>query len=250
MPTILIATRNAHKVQEIQAILGKQFRCFTLNDFDDFSDLPKVVEDADTFAGNATKKAVELAKWLESAQFDYDYVNSVFPFGTNIRRVQPPLQTQEVFVLADDSGLEVDALNGAPGVHSARFAAMDAKENAPDKDNNAKLLRLLKNVPADKCTGRFRCVIALTLALPKYVESASPVCCADKLEMQTQLFDGACEGRIIFEPRGGNGFGYDPLFVPNGYNQTFAELGDDVKNKLSHRAKALEKLKTFLAKKI
>jgi XTP/dITP diphosphohydrolase len=222
MHTILIATRNAHKVQEIQAILGKQFRCLTLNDF---PGAPKVIEDADTFAGNATKKAVELAKWL------------------------PGKQLATEFVLADDSGLEVDALNGAPGVHSARFAAMDAKENAPDKDNNAKLLRLLKNIPLDKCTARFRCVIALTPVLSEKTESASPVCYADELEMQTQLFDGACEGRIIFEPRGGNGFGYDPLFVPNGFDQTFAELGDDVKNQLSHRAKALEKLKAFFMSK-
>lgn len=218
MATILIATRNAHKVQEIQSILGKQFQFVTLNDF---PNAPKVIEDAHTFAGNATKKAVELAKWL------------------------PGKQPMPDFVLADDSGLEVDALNGAPGVHSARFAAMDAKENAPDKDNNAKLLRLLKNVPMNKCTARFRCVIALISVLSQKTESASPVCYADELELQTQLFDGACEGRIIFEPRGGNGFGYDPLFVPNGFDKTFAELGDDVKNQLSHRAKALEKLKAF-----
>jgi XTP/dITP diphosphohydrolase len=227
MPAILIATRNAHKVQEIQAILGKHFQCFTLNDF---PNAPKVVEDADTFAGNATKKATELARWISEA------------------RHSSPVTCH--FVLSDDSGLEVDALNGAPGVHSARFAAMDAKENAPDKDNNAKLLRLLKNVPPDKCTARFHCVIALTPVHSKFFESASPVCYADELEMQTQLFDGTCEGRIIFEPRGENGFGYDPLFVPNGFDKTFAELGDDVKNHLSHRAKALEKLKAFLAKKI
>ena len=160
MPTILIATRNAHKVQEIKTILGKSFEFFTLNDF---PDAPKVIEDADTFAGNATKKAVELARWL------------------------PGKQPAPDFVLADDSGLEVDALNGAPGVHSARFAAMDAKENAPDKDNNAKLLRLLKNVPMNKCTARFRCVIALISVLSQKTESASPVCYADELELQTQL---------------------------------------------------------------
>ena len=226
MPTILIATRNAHKVQEIQAILGKQFQFFTL---DDFPNAPKVIEDAGTFAGNATKKTTELARWISGA-----------PHSS-------PVTCH--FVLSDDSGLEVDALNGAPGVHSARFAAMDAKENAPDKDNNAKLLRLLKNVPPDKCTARFRCVIALTPVLSEKTESASPVCYADERELQTQLFNGACEGRIIFEPRGTNGFGYDPLFVPNGFDQTFAELGDDVKNQLSHRAKALEKLKTFFTSK-
>jgi XTP/dITP diphosphohydrolase len=220
MATVLIATRNAHKVQEIQAILGKQFQFLTLNDF---PNAPKVVEDADTFDGNATKKAVELARWLIKKQPTPD------------------------FVLADDSGLEVDALNGAPGVHSARFAAMNAKENSPDKDNNAKLLRLLKDIPEKKFTARFRCVIALTPVLSERIENASPVCYAD--EAETHLFDGACEGRIIFEPRGADGFGYDPLFVPDGFDQTFAELGEDVKNRLSHRAKALEKLKAFLSSK-
>jgi len=151
--------------------------------------------------------------------------------------------------LADDSGLEVDALNGAPGVLSARFAAMDAKDNSSDADNNAKLLRLLKDVPLEKRTARFRCVLALTPVSSKKVESASPVCYTEEPGMQTQLFDGACEGRIIFEPRGKNGFGYDPLFVPMGFDQTYAELGDGVKNKLSHRAKALEKLKTFFMSK-
>lgn len=219
MPAILIATRNAHKVSEIQAILGKPFEYLTLKDF---PQAPKVIEDADTFAGNATKKAVELAKWIAG--------HNAWPAAD--------------FVLADDSGLEVDALNGAPGVFSARFAAMDSGENSPDADNNAKLLRLLKEVPLEKRTARFRCVIALTPVPSKAIESASPVCYADEPELQTQLFDGACEGRIIFEPRGANGFGYDPLFVPNGFDETFADLGEDIKNKLSHRARALEKLKT------
>jgi XTP/dITP diphosphohydrolase len=219
MPAILIATRNAHKVSEIQAILRKPFEYLTLKDF---PQAPKVIEDADTFAGNATKKAVELAKWIAG--------HNAWPAAD--------------FVLADDSGLEVDALNGAPGVFSARFAAMDSGENSPDADNNAKLLRLLKEVPLEKRTARFRCVIALTPVPSKAIESASPVCYADEPELQTQLFDGACEGRIIFEPRGANGFGYDPLFVPNGFDETFADLGEDIKNKLSHRARALEKLKT------
>jgi XTP/dITP diphosphohydrolase len=228
MTTLLIATRNAHKVGEIQAILGGQFQFLTLNDF---PGAPKVVEDAETFAGNATKKAVELAKWLASENSKLKKNNSKLDF-----------------VLADDSGLEAGALNGAPGVHSARFAALDQNENSLDADNNAKLLRLLKNVPAEKRTARFRCVIALaTVPLPK-IENASPVCFADEFEGQTELFDGVCEGKIILEPNGKNGFGYDPLFVPNGFEKTFAELGDVIKNKISHRAQALEKLKAFFTR--
>jgi XTP/dITP diphosphohydrolase len=229
--SLLLATRNAHKAGEIRAILGDRFRFLTLNDF---PAAPGVVEDAATFAGNATKKAVELAKWLVEK-------HSTF----NIQHSTPK------FVLADDSGLEVDALNGAPGVHSARFAALDrsadgSSANSSDVDNNAKLLRLLKDVPLEKRTARFHCVIALTPVLPEKVEVASPVCYADEFEMRTGLFDGVCEGRIIFTPRGQNGFGYDPLFVPVGFEQTFAELGDDVKNRLSHRAQALQKLLEYL----
>ena len=213
MTTLLIATRNAHKVGEIQAILGAKFRCLTLKDF---PDALAVVEDADTFAGNATKKATELARWLAS--------------------IQHPASSIQ-FVLADDSGLEVDALDGAPGVHSARFAALDKNENSHDADNNAKLLRLLKDVPLEKRTGRFHCVIAL-------VESHPP-----SSILHPQIFDGTCEGRIQFAASGQGGFGYDPLFVPDGFKQSFAELGEDVKNRLSHRAKALAKLKEFFNNK-
>jgi XTP/dITP diphosphohydrolase len=217
---ILIATRNLHKVGEIRAILGEEFEMLTL---DGFPGAPKVVEDAETFAGNAAKKAGTLAGWL----------------GSN----SSPLvhHTSLHFVLADDSGLEVDALNGAPGVHSARFAALDKHENSADSDNNAKLMRLLKNVPAEKRGARFRCVVALA-QIPKYsAQNASPVCYAED-PATAQVFEGACEGRIISEPRGTKGFGYDPLFVPTGFEKTFAELGDDIKNQLSHRAKALAKL--------
>jgi XTP/dITP diphosphohydrolase len=228
--TIVIATRNAHKTGEIRAMLGNRFQFLTLNDF---PGAPKIVEDADTFAGNATKKAVELAGWL---------------------RLQFPIaQTPDArpdFVLADDSGLEVDALNGAPGVHSARFAALDSAKsgNTSDADNNAKLLRLLKAVPPAKRTARFHCVLALTPVLSEKIEVASPVCYADEFEMQTELFDGVCEGHLGFELRGQNGFGYDPLFVPAGFVQTFAELGENVKNKLSHRARALQKLQAYLSR--
>lgn len=220
MKKILIATRNAHKAREIRAILGGQFQFLTLNDF---PNAPKVVENAETFAGNAAKKAVELARWL-------------------VAENHSPIPD---YVLADDSGLEVDALNGAPGVLSARFAATNAKDNSSDADNNAKLLLLLKPIPAARRAARFRCVLALAPVPSKRIENASPVCYADEPETPPQLFDGVCEGKIIFEPRGQNGFGYDPLFVPMGFEQTYAELGDEVKNTLSHRARALEKLKRF-----
>ena len=153
-----------------------------------------------------------------------------------------------MFVLADDSGLEVDALAGQPGVHSARFASLDSgpSGNSLDADNNAKLLRLLKDVPVETRTARFRCVLALTPVLGNKVESASPVCYADEYAMQTQLFEGTCEGRILFVASGRGGFGYDPLFVPDGFDRSFAELGEDVKNCLSHRAKALAGLRQHL----
>jgi XTP/dITP diphosphohydrolase len=207
--TIIIATRNAHKVEEIRQILGSDIRFLTLRDF---PSAPEVEEDADTFEGNSRKKASELAKWLAG------------------RNDLP----RDTYVLADDSGLEVDALNGAPGVHSARFAADDKTNgNSPDADNNAKLLRLLKDVPAEKRTGRFRCVLA-------FVSLQQP--------NQAATFDGSCEGRIGFAHTGSHGFGYDPLFIPEGYQQSFGEFGEVEKNKLSHRAKALAKLRQHLSK--
>jgi XTP/dITP diphosphohydrolase len=226
MTTLVLATRNAHKAEEIQTILGGAFRCLTLNEF---PEAPEVVEDANTFSGNATQKAVSLAKWLSNHPA---FLASGRP----------------TFALADDSGLEVDALGGAPGVHSARFAALDTGKpgNSPTSDNNAKLLRLLNPVPAEKRTARFHCVLALTPVLEPSPKGTSPVCNADEFELQTQLFDGTCEGRIGFELRGAGGFGYDPLFFPSGYDQTFGELGEDTKNRLSHRAKALEKLRRSL----
>ena len=215
MTTLLIATRNAHKVQEIRVVLGDRFRYLSLQDF---LEAPPVTEDQPTFAKNATKKARELAKWLQHLpMFDVRLP------GTN------------AFVLADDSGLEVDALQGAPGVHSARFAALDEAganpaQNSPDSANNAKLLRLLKDVPLEKRTARFRCVLSLVRVKPTSSSVAG------------YLFEGVCEGHIQFAPRGQGGFGYDPLFMPAGYPQSFAELGPEVKNRLSHRAQALEKL--------
>jgi XTP/dITP diphosphohydrolase len=212
--TLLLATRNTHKVGEIQTILGDGFDFLTLRDF---PDAPPVVEDADSFAGNATKKAAALADWLA-------------------RTRDVKLEPRNLFVLADDSGLEVDALHGAPGVHSARFAARDAggPGNSSDADNNAKLLRLLKDVPLPGRTARFRCVLALVAS---NLERGTP---------SPKLFDGTCEGRILFAASGRGGFGYDPLFVPDGFELSFAELGEDVKNRLSHRAVALKKLRAFL----
>jgi XTP/dITP diphosphohydrolase len=235
MITLLIATRNAHKVGEIRAILGEGFRYLTL---DDLSHPPEVVEDAGTFVGNATKKAVALAQWLSEAQ----------SLKSNAAGLKPGARADRLCVLADDSGLEVDALNGAPGVHSARFAALDTGKpgNSSTVDNNAKLLRLLGDVAFDKRTARFRCVVALTPVLRPEDGSASPVCCADEFELQTELFDGTCEGRIGFGPRGEGGFGYDPLFIPEGYEATFAELGEEVKNQMSHRGKALALLRSKL----
>jgi len=228
MTTLVIATRNLHKLREIRGILGEGFDYRTLQDS---PGAPAVTEDAGTFAGNAAKKAIAISKWL-AASPDFKF------------HVPHPA----VCVLADDSGLEVDALGGAPGVHSARFAGLGGagQGNATDAANNAKLLRLLKDVPAGKRTARFRCSIAMA-PVPAPVP-ANPLsgCAAGGFRNQTEVFEGICEGRIGFEPRGKNGFGYDPLFFPLGHAQTFAELGDAVKNRLSHRAKALAGLKTWL----
>jgi XTP/dITP diphosphohydrolase len=219
--TYLLATRNRHKVAEIQAVLGAAFVCRSL---DDFPPAPAVIEDAPTFAANAVKKASTLAEWLGCLSES---------FGA------PDLPG---WVLADDSGLEVDALDGAPGVHSARFAALDSGRpgNSTDAENNAKLLRLLEGVPLARRTARFRCAIALVPVVRR-----SPVAPDGAGTTQPQsagaalVFEGTCEGRILGESRGARGFGYDPLFEPEGFASTFAELGEATKNRISHRARAL-----------
>ena len=230
MITLVLATRNAHKVEEIRAILGQAYACLSLKDF---PNAPEVIEDAGTFAGNATKKAIALGGWI------------VKPNNSR----QAERHTQDLYVLADDSGLEVDALHGAPGVHSARFAALDTGRpgNSSDAQNREKLLRLLQDVPAARRTARFRCVLALAPVPELQKKNSSPVCYADELELATELFEGTCDGRIGFAPRGHGGFGYDPLFMPQSYGQTFAELSERVKNELSHRAQALAKLKLKFA---
>src|SRR5260370_4658077 len=236
MITLCLATRNPHKAEEIRAIIGAEFRYLTLNEL---PTAPAVMEDAGTFAGNATKKAVELAKAVADLQR---------PKAKGQRPNSKVESSSHVFVLADDSGLEVDALKGTPGVNSARFAALESgkRGTAPDVENNAKLLRLLKDVPFEKRTARFRCVLALTPVISAEPANASPLCYAEDPELQTELFEGTCEGRIALAPRGASGVGYDPLFIPLRHEETFAELGEEVKNRLSHRAKALAKLKRWL----
>ena len=182
---LLVATRNKHKLEEILQIFA--LPGLELLAADEVPGLPEdVVEDAETFEGNALKKARELCR------------------------------ASGLWTLADDSGLEVVALNNAPGVYSARYAGEPCSYPA----NNAKLLRELDGV-ADR-RARFRCVIAL--------------CAPDGREWTVE---GSCPGRIIQELRGSNGFGYDPLFVPEGFDKTFAELDGATKNRISHRGLAL-----------
>lgn len=216
MTNLFIATGNAHKVAEIRSVLGAAFTVFSQRDANVRLE-PE--ETGATFAENARIKAVTWA-----AYFAADVCNLNLDY-----------------VLADDSGLEVDALGGAPGVHSARFAALDDGRpgNSPDAENNAKLLRELARFPAAEWTARFRCTLALVPVIP-----GSTV---RELAAQTRFFEGACEGRITGRAAGTAGFGYDPLFVPAGHSASFAELGEAVKNGLSHRARALVRLQGHFA---
>lgn len=191
---LLVATRNRDKLKEIRRI----FRVDSLElvSVDEVDGVPDdVEEDADTFEGNALKKARTLCKACG------------------------------LWTLSDDSGLEVDALDNAPGVHSARYAG----ENCDHAANNAKLLHELEGVK--NRAARFRCVIAL--------------CSPDGREATVS---GSCEGSILHSLQGTNGFGYDPLFLPAGYHQSFAELDSSVKNKISHRGKALQQAAQKLKK--
>ena len=207
MPSLLIASHNAHKAAEIAAILGENFDVQSLARH---HGAPEVEEDGDTYTANAVKKAAETAAWLSS---------------------QALTQALPDFVLADDSGLAVDALGGAPGVHSARYAGGDG--NSTDEANNAKLLRALAGVTGDNRGAQFQCVLALAA-----LGQASEV----------RTFDGICRGRIAQAESGQVGFGYDPLFIPDGHDLSFAELGPLVKNAISHRASALGKLAEYLGR--
>ena len=234
MVYLIIATRNAHKVQEIRSILGESYQYLTLLDW---PQAPLIVEDGETFAANAQKKALTLATWIARSR-------------PSVLSTRLPIHGLDDagFVFADDSGLEVDNLNGAPGIHSARFAALDndASVNAPDTANNAKLLRLLKSVPLEQRTARFRCVIALAPIEISHVQRGETGAISHALTATVSLFEGVCEGRIGECPLGQGGFGYDPLFIPQGYSQTLAELGPEVKNQISHRARALAQLAKYL----
>lgn len=190
---LLIATHNPGKLAEWQNLLdGLPFKLRTLRDF---PDCPEAIESGATFADNARIKA----------EFYRDYTR---------------LPT-----LADDSGLEVDALNNAPGVFSARYG--DLKFS--DAERSLYLLAQLRDVPARARLARFVCVITLASPLSKHVET----------------FSGVCEGSIAMSSRGTNGFGYDPIFIPDGYNQTFGELNAEIKNRISHRARAAREVRAY-----
>ncbi len=191
MQKLLVATGNSHKTDEIRAILGEDY---VVSDLKAHPDLPEVEETGITFLENATLKAVEISKQVDG------------------------------LILSDDSGLEVDALGGEPGVYSSRYAG----EAGNDAANNKKLLHELQG--EDSRTARFRCVMVL----------------AQDGEVLAS-FDGAVEGRMLSELHGEGGFGYDPLFVPDGYEQTFSQLSEGIKNQLSHRAVAMEKVVAWLA---
>jgi XTP/dITP diphosphohydrolase len=195
MPSeLLIATNNAGKMRELTALLAPL--PIRLRQLSEFPQIKEVDETGETFVDNALLKAR-----LYSRQ-------------------------TTLWTLADDSGLEVDALNGAPGVLSARYAG----QNATDEERNARLLAELDRTGDERRTARFICAIALY----------------DPATEATEIFNGTCEGYIVKHPRGHNGFGYDPLFVPNGYAQTFGELSDAVKQRISHRSRALSAVRVYL----
>lgn len=189
---MVFATNNAHKLSEIRAIFGDTLHILSLADIDCHDDIP---ETANTLEGNALIKA----RWVKE-RYGYD-------------------------CFADDTGLEVEALNGAPGVHTARYAYPDRHD---PEANTQKLLAALKG--ATNRAAQFRTAIALILNGEKHV------------------FEGVVRGEIATEKRGTEGFGYDPVFIPEDTGRTFAELGTDVKNKISHRARAVAKLVEYLSK--
>ena len=201
MQTIVFATNNQHKLDEIRSILGEQFNIQSLRDIGCDVDIP---ETADTLEGNAMQKA----------QYIWDHYH--------------------VSVFADDTGLEVEALNGAPGVFSARYAGGEGH------DSEANMQKLLHELAENNNRrAQFRTVIALILK-----KDVCPCGCTSIKEVHE--FEGIVTGQITREKHGSEGFGYDPIFQPDGYDTTFAELGMDIKNHISHRARAVQKLAEFL----
>lgn len=193
MDELIIATKNAGKAKEFQQFFAQlHIRVKSLLDFDD---LPDVEETGTTFAENARLKAETIAELLDMP------------------------------VLADDSGLEIDALQGRPGIYSARYAGVDKDDEA----NIRKVLEEMQSVPMEKRTARFVCVLAL----------------AEKGK-ETVITEGYCEGKIALHPAGENGFGYDPIFIPEGYTNTLAELNPSVKQEISHRRHAMDQLQALL----
>ena len=190
---IIIATSNQNKLKEFKALL-KDYKVSLLS-LKDFPQIPAVVEDGKSFYENALKKATTVARCTGK------------------------------LTIADDSGIEVEALGGKPGVYSSRFAG----EDASDEENNARLLKELQGIPPDKRGACFKCVLVIA-----------------KPEGETAFVEGECRGTIIEELRGHYGFGYDPLFLVPEYNKTFSEITPEEKNKISHRAKALQKLLKLL----
>ncbi|MCR5642280.1 MAG: non-canonical purine NTP diphosphatase [Prevotella sp.] len=214
---IVFATNNEHKLSEIRSILNDSIEVLSLKDIGCDVDIP---ETGATLEENA----------LQKAEYIYNHYH--------------------MDVFADDTGLEVDALHGAPGVYSARYAAVryeatgqHSAEQPASHDSEANMTTLLKELENNNNRkARFRTVIALIQK-----KDVCPCGCTSIKEIHQ--FEGIVEGQIIRERRGGEGFGYDPIFQPDGYDQTFAELGLDVKNQISHRARAVAKLCEFLNKK-
>lgn len=204
---IVLATHNRHKVEEIRSILSDL--PFELLSLDDYPEIGEIMEDGETLEDNARKKA----------RFVFDSIRNSIPTA----EFQPG---QNFLSLADDTGLEVDALGGRPGVYSARYSG----ENSTYEQNNRKLLLEMKDVPLERRGAKFRCVISI---IGKGID---------------EIAAGEISGRILNEARGKNGFGYDPLFHPDGYEISYAEMDSELKNKLSHRARALEEAKKILIK--
>lgn len=193
---LLIATKNLGKVKELEKLLSDY--PIILRSLNEFENIAEPEEIGKTFADNAILKAQYYA------------------------------EKTGITALADDSGLEVEALNGVPGVFSARYAG----ENATDEERTDKLLFELKNVSENKRQARFVCVMAIS----------------DKNSIIKHVAEGIVQGQIAFSPKGANGFGYDPIFIPQGFLKTFGEISEEIKQKISHRGRAMEKIIEFLTK--